>query len=218
MPGSSWVARISEVDKMVTRTLAELAAELGGQVVGDGSTVVRGVAGIREAQAGDITFLANARYAAYLHETRASAVLCNREPRSAPDAAAAGGQSLPGVPEGGAHLPPRDLPASSPACTRPPWCRRRPTLGRDVSIGPNCVIERGARLGDRGGADGGLLPRAPGVAGRRHAALSARHRTRGVRGGLALHPARRRGDRARTASASRSTPARITRCRRSETW
>ena len=69
---------------MVTRTLAQLAAELGGEVVGDASTVIRGVAGIREAQGGDITFLANARYAGYLHETRASAVLCNREPRSAP--------------------------------------------------------------------------------------------------------------------------------------
>jgi len=47
---------------MKTLTLAELAAELGGVVVGDGATVIRGVAGIRESQPGDITFLANARY------------------------------------------------------------------------------------------------------------------------------------------------------------
>ncbi len=55
---------------MSTRTLAELAAELGGTVVGDGSTVIRGVAGIREAQAGDITFIANA-----------TAATCRRPPR-----------------------------------------------------------------------------------------------------------------------------------------
>ena len=37
--------------RMTTKTLAELAAILGGEVVGDGSMVIRGVAGIREAPA-----------------------------------------------------------------------------------------------------------------------------------------------------------------------
>src|SRR5437867_6870232 len=69
---------------MVTRTLAELAAILDGEVVGDGSTEIRGVAGIREALPGDLTFLANSRYESYLLETRASAVICSREPRAAP--------------------------------------------------------------------------------------------------------------------------------------
>ena len=59
---------------MVTRTLRELAGLLGGETVGDPDTVIRGVAGIREAQPGDITFLANARYEPYLTETQASAV------------------------------------------------------------------------------------------------------------------------------------------------
>src|SRR6266571_3074079 len=69
---------------MIIRTLAELAAELDGEVVGDGSIEIRGVAGIREAMPGDITFLANSRYEPYLNETRASAVICSREPRFAP--------------------------------------------------------------------------------------------------------------------------------------
>ena len=69
---------------MATRTLAELAAVLGGEVVGDGSVEIRGVAGIREATPGDLTFLANSRYESYLLETRASAVICSREHRSAP--------------------------------------------------------------------------------------------------------------------------------------
>ena len=68
---------------MIVRTLAELAAELGGEVVGDGSAVIRGVAGIREALPGDITFLANSRYELHLAETRATAVICSREPRVA---------------------------------------------------------------------------------------------------------------------------------------
>ena len=67
-----------EGSSMVTRTLAELAAELKGHLVGDGSLVIRDVAGIREALPGDITFIANSRYDAYLEETRASAVICAR--------------------------------------------------------------------------------------------------------------------------------------------
>ena len=68
---------------MQTRTLAELAQELGGTVVGDPATVIRGVAGIREAQPGEITFLANSRYEGYLGETRASAIICDRSAREA---------------------------------------------------------------------------------------------------------------------------------------
>src|ERR1041384_5807325 len=69
---------------MSTRTLAELAIELGGTVLGDDSLMIRGVAGIREAQPGDVTFLANSRYEGYLAETRATAVICDRQPRHAP--------------------------------------------------------------------------------------------------------------------------------------
>ena len=42
---------------MSTRTLAELAGELGAELVGDGSVRIEGVAGIKEAQPGDITFM-----------------------------------------------------------------------------------------------------------------------------------------------------------------
>ena len=45
---------------MITRTLSELAAELNGELRGDPATMIRGVAGIREALPGDITFIANA--------------------------------------------------------------------------------------------------------------------------------------------------------------
>ena len=56
-------------------TLKELAGIIGGEVEGDGSIVIRGVAGIKEARPGDITFLANPRYERFLEKTRASAVI-----------------------------------------------------------------------------------------------------------------------------------------------
>ena len=133
---------------MVTRTLTELAAELGGVVVGDASTQIRGVAGIREAQPGDITFLANARYTAHLADTRASAVICDREPRIA---------AVPLLQVGNPYLAfQRLVRIFRPETFRPPpgvhpsaVVSERATLGAEVSIGPRCVVESGARIGDR---------------------------------------------------------------------
>jgi UDP-3-O-[3-hydroxymyristoyl] glucosamine N-acyltransferase len=55
--------------------LRELAARLGCELRGDGETEIRGVAGIETAGPGDLTFLANPRYAGHLAATRASAVV-----------------------------------------------------------------------------------------------------------------------------------------------
>src|SRR5436190_14272247 len=56
-------------------TLDELARLVGGTVTGDGKTVIRAVNGIKEAGPGDITFLANTKYAPLLGTTKASAVI-----------------------------------------------------------------------------------------------------------------------------------------------
>ena len=133
---------------MIVRTLSELAAELDGEVVGDGSTVIRGVAGIREAMPGDITFLANARYESYVTETRASAVICSREPRFA---------AIPLLQVENPYLafqravrvfrpdPYRAPPGVHPSAVVSPEA----SVGEGVSIGAHCVIEAGARIGAR---------------------------------------------------------------------
>jgi UDP-3-O-[3-hydroxymyristoyl] glucosamine N-acyltransferase len=56
-------------------SLKELADIVGGEVSGDGSVKIGGVAGIKEANPGDITFLANPRYEKFMDCTRASAVI-----------------------------------------------------------------------------------------------------------------------------------------------
>ncbi|HYM80109.1 MAG TPA: UDP-3-O-(3-hydroxymyristoyl)glucosamine N-acyltransferase [Candidatus Limnocylindria bacterium] len=133
---------------MVTRTLTELAAELGGDVVGDGATVIRGVAGIREALDGDITFIANSRYDAYLHETRASAIICSREPRAAVvpllivDNPYLAFQKVVRVFRPDLHRP---APGIHPTALVAPDAE----LGDEVSIGPHAVVEAGARIGQR---------------------------------------------------------------------
>jgi UDP-3-O-[3-hydroxymyristoyl] glucosamine N-acyltransferase len=63
-------------------TLETVAKAIDGEVVGDGSVEITGVAGIREAQEGDLTFLAHPRYEHYLAETRASAIIVAENHRS----------------------------------------------------------------------------------------------------------------------------------------
>lgn len=61
------------------KTLKEIAKLIEGEVVGDDSVVISGAAGIKEAKAGDITFLANPKYAPLLEKTNASAVITGRQ-------------------------------------------------------------------------------------------------------------------------------------------
>jgi UDP-3-O-[3-hydroxymyristoyl] glucosamine N-acyltransferase len=61
------------------RTLKEIATLVAGELIGDGSILIKGVSGIQEACEGEITFLANPKYLPYLDKTKASAVIVSRE-------------------------------------------------------------------------------------------------------------------------------------------
>jgi UDP-3-O-[3-hydroxymyristoyl] glucosamine N-acyltransferase len=65
-------------------TLGELARRLECPVEGDAAIEIRRVAKIEEAGPGDLTFLANPKYASKLASTRASAVIMNGEATPAP--------------------------------------------------------------------------------------------------------------------------------------
>jgi UDP-3-O-[3-hydroxymyristoyl] glucosamine N-acyltransferase len=65
-------------------TLGELARRLECSVEGDAAIEIRRVAKIEDAGPGDLTFLANPRYASKLATTRASAVILNGEDVAAP--------------------------------------------------------------------------------------------------------------------------------------
>jgi UDP-3-O-[3-hydroxymyristoyl] glucosamine N-acyltransferase len=63
----------------VKRSLESLAREVGGKVIGDGSVVISGLAGIEGAQEGDITFASKERFFPLLKGTKASAVIVPHE-------------------------------------------------------------------------------------------------------------------------------------------
>ncbi len=59
----------------MTFTISQIAALLGGKVVGDSSASISNIAKIEEAEQGCIAFLANMRYESFLYTTKASAVI-----------------------------------------------------------------------------------------------------------------------------------------------
>lgn len=74
-------SRIRKPEKM-ERSLGEISEYIAGELVGDLSIKIRGVAGIEDAQTGDLTFLANPRYADFLETTSASAVIVGTETKT----------------------------------------------------------------------------------------------------------------------------------------
>ena len=61
------------------KTLGEIAQLIDGEVIGDDSLIITGFSGIKEAQKGDLTFLANSKYFALAQDTKASAIITPRE-------------------------------------------------------------------------------------------------------------------------------------------
>ena len=130
-------------------TVAQIAEALQGTVEGDGSAEIAGLAGLTEAGAGDLAFLANPRYASAVAETAATAVLVGSDWRgdtratlirvSRPDEAFARVPPLLG------WRPVAPPPGVHPAAV----VHESATLGREVAVGPFTVIEPGVRVGDR---------------------------------------------------------------------
>jgi UDP-3-O-[3-hydroxymyristoyl] glucosamine N-acyltransferase len=65
--------------------LAEIVAQLGGELAGDPDVTVGRVASLQAAGPGAISFLSQPMYRPQLHETRATAVIVPRSERDATD-------------------------------------------------------------------------------------------------------------------------------------
>lgn len=131
------------------KTVADIAALVNGVVEGDGAKPISGLAGLREAQAGDLSLLVGRRYAAALAATKAAAVLVpadweGRSPcpliRVAQPDAAMTRIALALAPDYAAPVP-----GVHPAAV----VADNVEMGDEVSIGPLCVVDDGARIGNR---------------------------------------------------------------------
>lgn len=132
---------------IMKKTLEELAAMIGGEVVGDGGVEISGMNGIREAAPGEITFVTNAKYASLAAKTQASALIYPRDMElpakpviRTDDPAAAFAQLLPVFTDPETYEPRGIHPSAHVA--------EDARLGKDVTLGPNVVIEPKVVIGD----------------------------------------------------------------------
>jgi UDP-3-O-[3-hydroxymyristoyl] glucosamine N-acyltransferase len=127
--------------------LRELAARLECRLEGDGDLDVMRVAGIQDAQPGDVTFLANPKYEKLLATTRATAVILKEEAPPAPCAMLRARDPYLAFARAVSLFAPVSRPA--PGIHAMAAIAADAHLGTDVSVGPFVAIGEGARIGDR---------------------------------------------------------------------
>jgi UDP-3-O-[3-hydroxymyristoyl] glucosamine N-acyltransferase len=129
-------------------TLRELAERLQGTLQGDGDLRLLGVAGMKEAEPGQIAFFADRKFEEWLERTRASALILpedivfDRLPGiRVADPRAAFRRAMEIFQDSGRPIPAGIHPSAViGAGTR---------LGEEVAIGPNVVIGDNCRIGNR---------------------------------------------------------------------
>jgi UDP-3-O-[3-hydroxymyristoyl] glucosamine N-acyltransferase len=126
--------------------LRELAARLGCELRGDGELEIRGVAGLDEAGPGELSFLANPRYADKLEATRAAAVVIAPGHETA----------LPCLVSDNPYLTfaravalVRPEPGPAPGVHPSAQLHPSAVLGEGVHVGALSVVGAGVRLGAR---------------------------------------------------------------------
>ncbi|VGO15372.1 UDP-3-O-acylglucosamine N-acyltransferase [Pontiella desulfatans] len=127
--------------------LAEIAERLGGVLEGDGDVEIVAVAGLREARIGDISFLANPKYAAHVAETEASAVIVPSDWDRPTKCAIVRSENSDRAFALAAELFYEAVPAPQPGVHPTAVVHESVRLGEGVSIGANCTIEAGVEIG-----------------------------------------------------------------------
>jgi UDP-3-O-[3-hydroxymyristoyl] glucosamine N-acyltransferase len=127
--------------------LRDLAERLDCRLEGEGDIDILRVAGLEQATAGDLTFLANPRYSGLVARTGASAIIMGEGTGRAPCAVLRAGNPYLAFANAVRLLSPSVAP---PVGVDPHSAvASDAVLGRDVSIGPFVAIGRGVRIGDR---------------------------------------------------------------------
>ncbi|MGD0016433.1 MAG: UDP-3-O-(3-hydroxymyristoyl)glucosamine N-acyltransferase [Verrucomicrobiia bacterium] len=130
-------------------TAREIAQLVGGELAGNPDTVVTGMAGIREARPGDLSFVASPKYLGAVKVTQASVVILAR--KAIVEAACTlirvdnPTAAFAKVVERVAPPPIKFAAGIHPTAVVASTAR----LGRDVSVQPSAVIEDGVVIGDR---------------------------------------------------------------------
>jgi UDP-3-O-[3-hydroxymyristoyl] glucosamine N-acyltransferase len=142
------LSRYSKENRMI-RTTGEIAHLIGGELIGDGGLVVRGVASIEDAEEGDITFALNGRYLGSAYNSKATALIVSQDVDIEPK------REMALIKVQNPRLAfTRVLELFAPKSTPKPGIHPTAFIGegskrgKDVSIGAYVVIGDDTRIGD----------------------------------------------------------------------
>ncbi|HCE47031.1 MAG TPA: UDP-3-O-(3-hydroxymyristoyl)glucosamine N-acyltransferase [Lentisphaeria bacterium] len=131
-------------------SVKELAKLVDGKIVGDENIVMKSVSSLKDAGAGDVSFLANKKYAAQVQKTKASAVIAGEDFTESPregqafilckNANTAVSKAIDFFAPPAIKFPPAIDPKASVA--------KSARIGKDVHVGPCAVIDEEAEIGD----------------------------------------------------------------------
>ena len=127
--------------------ISDIASRIDCRLEGDPDIEIRGVAGIEDAVAGDLTFFTNPKYAAALRTTRASAVILGENVEPVPCAMLRARHPYLAFARAVEIF--ADRGGRRRVCIHRFHRRRRGHLATAVSIGPFVVIGDGTRIGAR---------------------------------------------------------------------
>ncbi len=130
------------------KLVGEIAKIVEGELCGDASVEIKGFSGLKEAQEGDLSFVANPKYSALAQETKASAIIVPRD------------MSLPGKIFIRTDNPSlafsrivslfvEETAVALKGVHPTAIIAKDATIGKDVALGPYVVIEPNVVIGDR---------------------------------------------------------------------
>lgn len=129
--------------------LSDIAGRLNGEVQGDGTVEITGLSALDDATDGDLSFLANPRYAAAVSTTKASAVLVGADWEGESAAAIVRVANADRAFAQAAELLGPDPIRFEPGVHPSACIAESVQLGEGVHVGPHCVIAEHVSIGDR---------------------------------------------------------------------
>jgi UDP-3-O-[3-hydroxymyristoyl] glucosamine N-acyltransferase len=131
-------------------TVKEIATVISAEVVGDETFEINGIASLKSATNSDISFLSSAKYASQVPESKAAAIIVGKDFDTAginciflkvenPDTACSAVAPLLNPP----------IPTFKPGIHSSAVIADNAVVGKDVYIGPFCVVEPGSVIGDK---------------------------------------------------------------------
>ena len=131
----------------MAKTLREIAEFLDVESVGDKDIVITGVASIKDAKPGDITFVSNPKYFSFADKTRASAIIAPRNFKKGKIPLLLTDNPSAAFSKAISFIFPLE-PQHPNGIHKTAVVHQTAVLGKNVSVGPHAVIEARSSVGD----------------------------------------------------------------------